>query len=164
MMTLKSSVFSVFVFTLLVACQSQTEEQSSLEVDPEWDLSEEEWKSRLTDLEFEVLRKKGTERAFTGKLWDNKAEGTYVCKACELPLFASNTKFKSGTGWPSFWEPITDESVSEEKDFAYGMIRTEIVCSRCGGHLGHVFADGPKPTGQRYCMNSVSLSFLPKDE
>ena len=164
MMTLKSSLFSVFVFTLLVACQSQTEEQSSLEVDPEWDLSEEEWKSRLTDLEFEVLRKKGTERAFTGKLWDNKAEGTYVCKACELPLFASNTKFKSGTGWPSFWEPITDESVSEEKDFAYGMIRTEIVCSRCGGHLGHVFADGPKPTGQRYCMNSVSLSFLPKDE
>ena len=120
--------------------------------------SESEWKTQLTKLEYYVIRKKGTERAFTGELWDNKKEGTYVCKACDLPLFSSDTKFKSGTGWPSFYTYIKKENVAEEIDRTYG-VRTEVLCARCGGHLGHVFKDGPKPTGLRYCVNSTSLKF-----
>ncbi len=136
-----------------------SENQSKVKVDPKWDLSEEEWKSKLTEMEYYVLREKGTERAFTGEYWDNKKEGTYYCRACDLPLFNSDTKYKSGTGWPSFWQPLNDENVAEEKDYSLGMIRTEVLCARCGGHLGHVFPDGPQPTGQRYCLNSVSLTF-----
>ena len=105
------------------------------------------------------LERKETERAFTGDLWNHKGKGVYTCAACELPLFDSNTKFKSGTGWPSFYQPITDENVAEEADNSYGWNRVEVLCSRCGGHLGHVFEDGPKPTGLRYCINSVSLNF-----
>ncbi|MFT5833728.1 MAG: peptide-methionine (R)-S-oxide reductase [Cognaticolwellia sp.] len=121
-----------------------------------------EWKSELNELEYNVLREEGTERAFTGTYWDNKKDGTYTCRACNLPLFSSDTKFKSGTGWPSYWEPINGIYVGETKDTRYGMTRTEVHCNRCDGHLGHVFSDGPKPTGLRYCINSVSMNFVEK--
>lgn len=121
--------------------------------------SEQEWKEELTEQEYNILREKGTEPAFTGDLWDNKKEGTYVCAGCSEPLFSSETKFKSGTGWPSFYKPLSDTSIVEENDRRYGMSRTEVLCARCGGHLGHVFPDGPEPTGLRYCLNSASLDF-----
>ena len=122
-------------------------------------LSKEEWKKKLDPAEYSVMFEKGTERAFTGKWLENKKEGTYVCNACGQDLFKSDTKFESGTGWPSFYKPATGQNVEEEKDRAYGMVRTEVHCSRCGGHLGHVFDDGPAPTGLRYCINSASLDF-----
>lgn len=121
--------------------------------------SEAEWKEILSDQEYRVLREKGTEPAFTGDLYDNKKEGIYKCAACGEPLFSSESKFQSGTGWPSYYKPVADSAVVEENDSRYGMQRTEVLCSQCGGHLGHVFPDGPKPTGLRYCINSVSLDF-----
>jgi peptide-methionine (R)-S-oxide reductase len=121
--------------------------------------TDEEWKKILTPEQFKVLRQKGTERAFTGKYHDNHEKGVYVCAACGLPLFSSDTKFESGTGWPSFWKPIDPTHVETETDRSFFMSRTEVHCARCGGHLGHVFPDGPPPTGLRYCMNSVSLEF-----
>ena len=126
--------------------------------------SEQEWRKELSAEEFNVLRKKGTERPFTGELLKNKTAGTYVCNACKFPLFDSATKFKSGTGWPSFFQPLNDYCVAEESDDTYGMRRVEVLCARCDGHLGHVFEDGPKPTGLRYCINSVSLDFVAKDK
>ncbi len=125
--------------------------------------SEEEWREILTPEQYYILREKGTERAFTGKYWKNKEEGVYRCAACGQPLFHSGTKFKSGTGWPSFWEPIDEKNVAAETDRSFGMRRTEVLCSRCGGHLGHIFEDGPKPTGLRYCINSTSLEFTKGD-
>ena len=160
------SLFYIFIFLLSLMSCAQTADkdgrngETDITTASEWALSDSQWKARLSDLEFYVLREKGTERAFTGDLWDNKAKGTYVCAGCKLPLFESETKFRSGTGWPSFYEPISETNVAEETDNKYGMSRTEVLCSRCGGHLGHVFPDGPKPTGLRYCINSVSLDFV----
>jgi peptide-methionine (R)-S-oxide reductase len=121
--------------------------------------TEDEWKETLSPMEYKVLREKATERPFTGNLLHNKEKGTYVCAGCGADLFSSDAKFESGTGWPSFFAPVAEENVATETDDSLGMRRIEIVCRRCGGHLGHVFEDGPKPTGLRYCVNSASLDF-----
>ncbi len=148
---------------ILPACsQQKTTEKQIIQAKNTITKSEAEWKAELTPEEFHVLREKGTERAFSGKNWDSHENGTYLCAACALPLFKSETKFESGTGWPSFYKPINDTAVTVGTDTSYGMVRDEVVCSRCGGHLGHVFNDGPKPTGLRYCMNSVSMKFEKK--
>jgi peptide-methionine (R)-S-oxide reductase len=162
-------LFGTWIFIIVFfSCQSQSNgdrEATGLMNDiPIYDFeriekSDEEWKRELSEFDFYVLREKGTERAFTGSYWDNKEKGIYTCKACNLPLFSSETKFRSGTGWPSFYIPAYRNTVVEEADRSFGMVRTEVLCARCGGHLGHVFNDGPEPTGLRYCINSVSLSF-----
>lgn len=126
--------------------------------------TDEEWKKELSPVQYRILREKATERAFTGHLLNNKEEGTYTCAACGADLFSSDAKFESGTGWPSFYAPVAKENVATEEDNTLGMRRVEILCSRCGGHLGHVFDDGPRPTGLRYCVNSASLGFEKKED
>lgn len=167
--------FLIFTIFLVVNCKSQeqsikqnidNQQESGVIINQYGDTikkinkSDAEWKSELTAEEYHILREKGTERAFTGDLLDNKEPGFYTCAACELVLFNSAHKFKSGTGWPSFYEVEDKNMITQDTDHDLGYPRTELTCSRCGGHLGHVFKDGPKPTGLRYCINSVSLNFV----
>ena len=124
---------------------------------------DEYWRARLTPEEYHVMREKGTERAFTGEYWDCKEEGVYHCRCCGEPLFLSETKYDSGCGWPSFFKPADENNIVEERDTSHGMIRTEVMCKKCGAHLGHVFEDGPAPTGLRYCINSLSVKLEQQD-
>lgn len=125
-------------------------------------LTDAEWRERLTPDQYRILREAGTERAFTGEYEQNKAEGMYACAGCGAPLFSSETKYNSGSGWPSYYQPVDAGAVEELRDVSHGMVRTEVRCAKCEGHLGHVFPDGPNPTGLRYCINSASLDFKPK--
>jgi len=150
----------LFIGLVIIACSgyAQQDKPKKFEVTK----TDMEWKKQLTPEQYIVARQKGTERPYTGEYWENHEKGKYQCIGCKLDLFSSDTKFESGTGWPSFWDPIKKENVLVASDNTHGMSRDEVLCSRCGSHLGHVFDDGPKPTGKRYCMNSASLSFVKK--
>ena len=161
------------LFTIMMICvaaigcnaqtkQSKTETSADAPKQFEVVKTDAEWKKQLTPLQFQVTRRAGTEQAFTGITWDNHEEGQFNCIGCALPLFNSDTKFESGTGWPSFYQPIDKKNILVGTDKSYGMSRDEVSCRRCGAHLGHVFNDGPKPTGLRYCMNSASMNFVKK--
>ena len=165
---LASSLAAITCFAILssIGCAQSTTATATPELTREDKVvkTDAQWRAQLTNQEYQVTRLKGTEPAGTGKLLNVKGEGTFTCKCCDLPLFDAKTKFESGTGWPSFYQPIDTKAIIDIVDSSYGMSRTENICSRCGAHLGHVFRDGPQPTGLRYCMNSVSLKFKPKGE
>ena len=165
MKPVKLTLIAVISFIVVFnGCLSPTPEEQNVELGEsgtEFEVvkSESEWRKILTPQQFHILREKGTERAFSGRYHDNKTKGLYVCAGCEKELFHSDAKFDSGTGWPSFWEPVSEKSILTMPDNSLFMRRTEVLCSRCGGHLGHVFDDGPRPTGLRYCINSAALGF-----
>ncbi|MEJ7611262.1 MAG: peptide-methionine (R)-S-oxide reductase MsrB [Ferruginibacter sp.] len=158
---MKNLFMAVILISAGLGCSAQ-KNRPTAEKKYEVTKSKAEWKKQLTAMQYDVSRNGGTERPYSGATWDNHAAGTYQCVGCEQTLFSSATKFESGTGWPSFWQPLDKKHVEEITDNTIGMSRTEVRCSRCGGHLGHVFNDGPKPTGLRYCMNSAAMEFVKK--
>lgn len=160
----KMSVFTVLAAgVILTACGAEKKEEVSGVDTNKMVKTEAEWKAQLDDMQYYVTREKGTERPYTGKYWDHKELGIYSCVCCGTDLFLSDTKFDSGCGWPSYFKPVNDKVITEHRDTTHGMIRTEVVCTKCDAHLGHVFPDGPPPTGLRYCINSASISFRQAD-
>ena len=151
------TVFYIGFVLLSTTCTSQSTTMNKSEYKVQ--KTEEEWKKELTTEQYNILREKGTELAFTGVYWNNTEDGVYRCAGCDVPLFSADTKYKSGSGWPSFWDPINANNVKIVTDNSLGMTRDEVVCGNCGGHLGHMFNDGPEPTGLRYCLNSAALDF-----
>lgn len=158
---MKFVIFVIYLM-LVISCATHEKKESEMKISPY--TSDEEWKEILNDEEYRVLREKGTERPYTGEYDSHFEPGIYVCAGCGAELFSSDTKFDAHCGWPSFYDNINKKNIREVPDYSHGMIRTEVVCEKCGGHLGHVFEDGPEPTGLRYCINSVSLNFVKKED